>query len=52
MLYSIYSTKRSGHHTFIEWMVSGLDRGWVYFNNCKVSKGGGLIIPFWRLVSI
>ncbi|WP_433923970.1 hypothetical protein ACN06F_11910 [Vreelandella sp. 21] len=38
-IYSIYATKRSGHHAFIEWLCSGLSGNWVYFNNCKIYDG-------------
>lgn len=38
MLYTIYSTKRSGHHAFIEWLCKGLDGKWLYLNNLKFVK--------------
>lgn len=39
MLYSIYSTKRSGHHAFIEWLCKNLSGRWVYLNNIKIPNG-------------
>lgn len=54
MFLSVVATKRSGHHAFIEWLCSGLEGSWVYFNNCflrdgelyfsKIECGGGVNI--------
>lgn len=37
--YSIYATKRSGHHAFIEWMCNGLKGEWLYLNNLSFYDG-------------
>lgn len=42
-MFFVISTKRSGHHAFIEWLYDGIPFPKAYFNNCGVKRGDSKI---------